>query len=162
MKKSMILCLLCTGFQITVAQLKTTPVCPTFTVDVLEGTVNDLYSRSTMGEIKTFFPCFSNVVEETAGAGCGGVFYKDKGINFITERDYIEISDKFKGKLSLPLIGASRNSLFKWLGHPKVKDISWDAFQTKYGTLILYYNKSGKINKLQISNKSTDTIQLCE
>jgi hypothetical protein len=59
-------------------------------------------------------------------------------------------------------MGAGRGSLFKVLGYPKMKDISWDAFQTKFGILILYYNKANKINKLQISYKNTDTIKLCE
>lgn len=148
--------------QIVTAQLKTTPVCPSFTVDILEGTVNDLNTKSTLGEVKTSFPCFTSLVEAATGAACVGVFYKDKNINFFTERGYIEIGEKFKGKLSLPLMGASRSGLFKWLGYPKIKDVSWDAFQTKYGILILYYNKAGKINKFQMSNKSTDTIKLCE
>lgn len=145
------------------AQLKTTTVCPVFKVDVLEGRLNDdLNPKSTAGEIKTIFPCFTEIVEEATATKCSGIFYKDKDIYFYPGRNYIEIRQHFKGKLSLPLIGASRNSLFKWLGHPKIKDISWDAFQTKYGILILYYNKAGKINKLQMSSKSTDTIKLCE
>jgi hypothetical protein len=77
-------------------------------------------------------------------------------------RYYIEIRQNFKGKLSLPLMGASRKSLFKFLGNPKIKDIGWDAFQTAYGTHVLYYNKAGRIYKLQISNKSTETLKLCE
>lgn len=145
------------------AQLKTTTVCPVFKVDVLEGRLNDdLNPKSTAGEIRTIFPCFTEMVEEATATKCAGIFYKDKDIYFYPGRNYIEIRQNFKGKLSLPLIGASRNSLFKWLGHPKIKDSSWDAFQTKYGLLILYYNKAGKINKLQMSSKSTDTIKLCD
>lgn len=148
--------------QAAAAQLKTTPVCPTFSVDVLEGTVNGLNPRSTSGEVKSTFPCFTKAVEETSGYDCGGVFYNDRGISFFTERDYIEISDKFKGKISQPFLGANRNGLFKWLGYPKIKDINWDAYQTKYGILILYFNKAGKVNKMQLSSKTTDTIKLCE
>jgi len=144
------------------AQLKTTTVCPTFSVDLLEGTINGLNAKSTFGEVKTSFPCFTKAVEETTGFECGGVFYTDKGISFFTERDYVEISEKFKGKLAQPLLGAARSSLFKWLGYPKIKDVSWDAFQTKYGILILYYNKANKVNKIQMSSKTTDTIKLCE
>jgi len=145
------------------SQLKTTPVCPTFVVDILDGKVNELFPGSTMGEIKAKFPCYSQIEEETPGSRCGGsIFYKDKDIYFYTGRDYIEIKEKFKGKLSLPLLGANRNSLFKWLGHPKIKDVNWDAFQMAYGTMVLYYNKAGKINKLQISTKSTETLNLCE
>ena len=149
--------------QVAAAQLKTTAACPVFKVDVLEGTFNDdLNLKSTAGEIKTIFPCFSEIADEISGAKCGGIFYKEKGIYFYTSRNYIEIGANFKGKLSLPFMGASRGSLFKWLGYAKIKDINWDAFQTKYGILILYYNKAGKINKLQMSSKSADTIKLCE
>jgi hypothetical protein len=59
-------------------------------------------------------------------------------------------------------MGASRTSLFKWLGNPKIKDVNWDAYTTQYGILILYYTKAGKVNKIQFSTKSTETINLCE
>jgi hypothetical protein len=144
------------------AQLKTTPVCPTFSADVLEGTVNEMYPFSTKGEIEKKFPCYTSTIDETGDSTCGGVFYKDKDISFFTERDYIEIGDHFKGTLSLPLMGASRSGLFKWLGNPHIKDISWDAYQTKYGVLVLYYNKAGKIYKLQMSNKAAESLKLCE
>lgn len=147
----------------TSAQLKTTIKCPVFTVDLLDGKVNDLRSTATVGQIKEKLPCFTGAEAEAATAKCGGgVFYKDRDIYFYTSRDYVEIGPKFKGKLSLPLMGASRSSLYKWLGHAKLKDASWDAFTTAYGILILYYNKAGKVNKIQFSVKSTDTIQLCE
>ncbi|MGC4100765.1 hypothetical protein [Ferruginibacter sp.] len=144
------------------AQLKTTPVCRAFTVDVLEGTVNAEFSPKSSSEaIKTAFPCSTSEVAD-GSVNCNGVFYKDKDISFYTGSNYIEIGEKFKGTLSLPLMGAARNSLFKWLGNPQIKDASWDAFQTKYGILILYYNKAGRVNKLQISTKTTDTIKLCQ
>lgn len=116
-----------------------------------------------MGQIKIKFPCFTSFEEEGTSAKCGaGVFYKDKDIYFYTTRDYVEIGPTFKGKLSIPLLGAPRNGLFKLLGKPQIKDVSWDAFQTAYGVLILYYNKAGKVNKIQFSNQSANTIQLCE
>ncbi len=165
MKKMKISFLLMAGmlsFQLAAAQLKTTPVCPLIVVDILDGKINELYPNSTMGEIKGKLPCFSEALDETAGAKCGGIIsYKDKDIYFYTGRDYIEIRDKFKGKLTVPLMGASRTSLFKWLGHPKIKDVYWDAFQMSYGTLILYY-KAGKVNKLQLSTRSSETLSLCE
>jgi hypothetical protein len=145
------------------AQLKTTKQCPAFTIDILDGKINDLRSTATVGQIKETFPCFSGAEAEAATAKCGGgVFYKDRDIYFYTARDYVEIGPKFKGKLSLPLMGASRGSLFKWLGHAKIKDTNWDAFTTAYGTLIVYYNKLKKVNKIQFSTQSTETIQLCE
>lgn len=89
-------------------------------------------------------------------------FFKDKDIYFFTERNYIEIGEQYKGKISLPLLGAVRGSLFNVLGNPSIKDVSWDAYQTKYGILILYFNKAGNIYKLQMSNRNAATLKLCE
>lgn len=145
------------------AQLKSTPACPAFSVDILEGVINNkLYCTSTSGEVQKLFPCFTQVVEETNGTTCGGVLYKDKDIFFYTERDYIEIGNNFKGKLEPALMGANRAGLFKLLGNPKVKDASWEAYQTKFGTLVLYFDAASKINKIQITTKTTETIKLCE
>lgn len=163
MKNFLFLATCCIFFTDTPAQLKTTALCSTFVVDILAGKVNSIEPEFTQTQIKQSFPCFTSEEAESPASKCGGgIFYKDKDIYFYTGRDYIEIREKFKGKISLPLMGASRNSLFKWLGHPKIKDVSWDAFQTAYGTLILYYTKAGKINKIQFSNKSTETLNLCE
>ena len=148
--------------QLVNAQLKTTPVCPPMTVDVLEGNVNELYIKSNMSDIKKAFPCFSEVVEKDSGNRCVGVFYRDKDISFFTDRGYIEIGENFKGKMNPPYMGAARTSLFTTLGYPVIKDVNWDAFQTKYGIVVVYYNKAGKVNKLQISSKATDVLKLCE
>jgi hypothetical protein len=148
-------------FKMLPAQLKTTPVCPPLVVDILEGKVNGVASDFTPGQIKLALPCFTK--EEPESASCGGaIFYKDKDIYFYTGRDYVEIKEKFKGKLSIPLMGASRTGLFKWLGNPKIKDVGWDAFQTQYGILVLYYNKANKINRIIFSKKSAETISICE
>ena len=149
---------------VTSAQLKTTPKCPDVDIDILDGTVNkNLLPTSTVGQIKLNLPCFTSFEEEGTSAKCGaGVFYKDKDVYFYTTRDYIEIGPAFKGKLSIPLMGAPRNGLFKWLGTAQIKDVNWDAFQTAYGVLILYYNKQAKVNKIQFSTQSAGTIKLCE
>jgi len=142
------------------AQLKTTPVCPPLVVDVLGGHINKLYPRSTLGEIQKALPCETEIVQADS-AKCAGIFYKDKDLYFYPERNYFEIRENFKGKLSLAM-GTGRSSLFQVLGNPKIKDVSWDAFQTVYGTLVLYYDGAGKINKMQISSKSTETLKLCD
>lgn len=145
------------------AQLKAAAVCPTMMVDVLEGTVNNkLYCTSTTGEVQKLFPCFTSVVDETNGTTCGAVIYKDKDIVFYTERDYIEIGSGFKGTVEPALMGVSRAQLFKLLGNPKLKDGTWEAYQTKYGIMILYFDANAKINKIQISSKTADSIKLCE
>ena len=144
------------------AQLKAKTVCPTFDVDVMSGTVNDLYPQSVISEITARLPCATEVIEADSASRCAGVFYKDRGITFFTERRYIEIKEQFRGRMNPALMGASRSSLLKLLGYPKLKDTDWEAFQMGYGTLVLYYNKAGKINKIQISSKTTDAIRLCE
>ena len=145
------------------AQLKTTATCASFTIDILDGKVNDLRATAPVGMIKEKFPCFTTAEVESSTAKCGGgVFYKDRDIYFYTARDYVEIGPKFKGKMSIPLMGAARNGVFKWLGNPRIKDVSWDAYATQYGTLILYFNKANKVIKIQFSTNSTESIQLCE
>jgi hypothetical protein len=159
--KHLISALLLLGLTPAFAQLKTTPVCNTFVVDILDGKVNGVEPDFTSGQVKQTLPCYTS--EETSSSSCGpAVFYKDKDIYFYTGRGYVEIREKFKGKLSIPLMGAARTGLFKWLGHPKIKDVNWDAFETQYGILILYYNKASRVNKIQFSKKSAETIQLCQ
>lgn len=148
------------------AQLKATPVCHSFTVDVLDGSVNNLYPESPPGDIATRLPCFSQIIEEpTASISatvCSGIFYKDKGISFYTYRDYIEIAENFKGTLTLPIMGADRNSLFKWLGLPREKDIAREAYQMRHGILVVYFNDAGRINKLLLSSKSVESLRPCD
>lgn len=153
-----------TSSAVASAQLNTTPKCKEINVDLLDGIINKtLLPTSTVGQIKLNLPCFTSFEEEGTSAKCGGgVFFKDKDIYFYTTRDYIEIGPAFKGKLSLPLMGAPRNGLFKLLGSPQIKDVKWDAFQTAYGVLILYYNSASRVNKIQFSRMSVNTIQLCE
>ena len=146
------------------AQLKTTDQCPVIKIDILEGKVNGtIIPASTVGQIKVLLPCFSGIEEEGTAAKCGaGVFYKDKDLYFFTTRDYIEIGPAFKGLLSIPLLGAQRQGLFKLLGAPQIKDLSWDAFKTAYGVLILYFDKASRVNKIQFSSKAANAIELCE
>lgn len=145
-------------------QLKTTVKCPDFQIDILSGSVNkDIFPNSTMGQIKQHLPCSTGFEKEGDSSKCGGaVFYKDKDVTFYTKRHYIELGPAYKGTLSIPLMGAPRNGLFKWLGDPQMKDANWDAFQTAYGVLILYYNKASKVNKIQFSTENAGTIRLCE
>lgn len=145
------------------SQLKTTTLCPTITVDVLGGKVNDMEPDFTQGQIKKTLPCTTKEEPESSASTCGGLLaYKDKDIYFYTGRNYVEIGPAFKGKLSIPLMGASRTGLFRYLGNAAIKDVSWDAYTTKYGVLILYFNKANKVNKIRFSTESSATINLCE
>ena len=152
-----------TVFSNASAQLKTTVVCPEMVVNILQGHVNGLNPDFTAGQIKKTLPCFTSEIPETDSSKCGGILeYKDQGITFFTGRDYIEINENFKGKLSIPLMGAARGSLFQYLGYPKIKDVDWDAYTTAYGILIVRYNKAGKINMIQFSKRTAETLKLCE
>lgn len=145
------------------SQLKTTKLCPAFSVDILAGKVNGVEPDFTQGQIKSALPCFTQSEEENVSSKCGGLIsYRDKDIYFYTGRDYVEIGPAYKGKLSLPLMGASRNAMFKWFGNPAIKDVKWDAYTTQYGILILYFNSANKVNKIQFSTQSSATINLCE
>ena len=111
MKTLIVLVISIASSVIATAQLKTTPLCKEVNVDLLNGIINkNLLPTSTVGQIKLNLPCFTSFEEEGTSAKCGaGVFYKDKDIYFYTTRDYIEIGPAFKGKLSLPLMGALRS-----------------------------------------------------
>jgi hypothetical protein len=146
---------------VSMAQLKATVACPGFEVDILDGKVNGFKANTIAGQIKNKWPCFSSVTNDSAKCG-EAVYYKDKGITFYTARDYVEIAEGFKGKLSVPLLGAARGSLFKTLGNPRMKDASWDAYQTSYGTLVLHFNKANKVRLIQFSTNGTETLKLCE
>jgi hypothetical protein len=145
------------------AQLKPTTICAGFVVNIMEGNINYLDPDFTSGQIKKALPCYTSEISESDTSACGGLIsYRDNDVYFYTGRDYIEIREKFKGKLSIPLMGASRKGLFNWLGYPEIKDINWEAFQTRYGILILHYNKLNKVNLIQMSKKNAQTIKLCE
>lgn len=144
------------------AQLRSTPYCQPFNIDILDGTVSKLSCTSPFGDIANRLPCYTEVVDELTSGGCGGVFFKDKGVYFHTYRDYIEIKENYTGTISLPLMGANRTLLFKWLGIPKTKDISWESYQMRYGSLVLFFNPEGKVNRIIITSKNAETLRLCE
>jgi hypothetical protein len=163
MKNTILFVLSLAPFFAANAQLKVTPKCTTMTVDVLNGKVNDVKPNFNNEQIKAKLPCYTNEEPENSSSKCGGlVAYNSWDIKFYTGRDYVEIGPNFKGKLTLPLMGGKRGSFFRLLGNPVLKDEGWDAFETQYGCLILYYNGSGKVRMIRFSTKPTDHISLCE
>jgi hypothetical protein len=163
MKKTLLVIFSMATLSGAMAQLTVKSKCPDFVVDILDGKVNGLKANASNADIKAKLPCSTSSEEEGGAAKCGAnVFYKDRDIYFYTQRDYVEIGPKFKGKMTIPLLGAKRGTLFKVLGNPKLKDDKWDAYQTQYGTLVLHYDAAGKINLVQFSTNSTETLSLCE
>ena len=163
MKKLLLLFVLVSCALMGKSQLVAKTKCPDFVVDILDGKVSGIKPSAPDYDIKKLLPCFTGSEADGSSVKCGGgVFYKDKDILFYTDRDYIQIGDKFKGKMTIPLIGAKRGSFFNKLGNPKLSDDGWDAWQMSYGTLILRYNKLGKVYLIQMSTMSMDAIKLCE
>jgi len=163
MKRLIFLLMLTSSVSLSMAQLVTKTKCPDFVVDILDGKVSGIKSSAQDYEIKKALPCFTGAEPDKSTTKCGGgVFYKDKDIYFYTDRDYIQIGEKFKGKLSMPLMGAKRGSFFNKLGNPKLSDDTWDAWQMQYGTLVMHYNKLGRVNLIEMSVKGMDVLSLCQ
>ncbi|MFT3844599.1 MAG: hypothetical protein QM725_06080 [Lacibacter sp.] len=145
------------------AQLKSKDDCGVITVDVYKGWINQAKPNDDPEQIKIKLPCYSLFEKEGNESKCGGgIYYSDKGLTFYMQRDYVVIDEKFKGKMNAALMGAKSTALFTVLGNPKIKDANWEAYQMAYGTMIVYYNTKGLVNKIIISTKTTDDIQLCD
>lgn len=162
MKKYIAMLVLMTGSVAATAQLKVKPDCGVLTVDVHKGWVNEVKPNADPEFMKKKLPCFTLFEKEGNTAACGGgVYFDDKGIRFYTQRDYIVITDKFKGKFTAPVLGLKKTAMFAKYGNPKLKDANWEAYQMAYGIMVVYYNSAATINKVIISTKSTDDIDLC-
>ena len=163
MKSLLILIFLFVSTLTGIAQLTTSKQCPPVSIYILKGTINNVGPNFTPGQIKLALPCFTSEVTEPDSSKCGGLIsYADEDMFFYTGRDYIELREKFKGKMEFPLMGAARSSLFGWLGYPKIKDTKWEAFQTAYGILVLHFNADNKVNLIQFSTKGAESLKLCE
>jgi hypothetical protein len=162
MKYAFLLSLMSALCLFTTAQLKTKPDCGVITVDVYKGWINEAKPNADPEQIKAKLPCFTSFDKEGNESGCGGgVYYDDKGICFYVQRDYVVITDAFKGKFTVPVLGTKSDDLFVRFGNPKMKDANWEAYQMAFGIMIVYYNSKGVINKVVLSTKSTDDIDLC-
>jgi hypothetical protein len=53
----------------------------------------------------------------------------------------------FNVKLTLPILGA---------------DSGWKAYQLQHGIIIVYFDNVSKVNKMQISSRTPETIRVCE
>lgn len=137
--------------------------CGPLTIDILDGKVNKARPDYAPDRIKLELPCFTRSTDESDSARCGGTIeYKDKEICFFTALDYVEIGAGFKGAWTIPVMGAKKGSLFNYLGNPKNKGSNWEAFQTAYGTLLLYFDDAGKVRLVRMSTKTTDLLNFCE
>ncbi len=163
MKRYLAVIVLMAGFFQAKAQLKTKADCGTMYVEIYKGWINEVMPNADPERIKSKIPCFTSFEPEGNESKCGGgIYYADKGLTVYIQREYFLLDEKFKGKMSMPLMGAKQAALFTLLGNPKIKDANWEAYQMSYGTLIIYYNAKKLVNKIIMSTKTTDEIQLCE
>lgn len=163
MKHMLFFIVLLFGFVQAKSQLKVKPECATLVADIYKGTVNGAKPNDDPEQIKLKLPCFTSFQKEGNESKCGGgIYYADKGMTVFIQRDYFLFDQNFKGSFSVKLMGTKQGSLFSMLGNPKLKDANWEAYQMAYGTLILYFNTAKQVNKVIMSTKTTDDIQLCE
>nr|WP_294906054.1 hypothetical protein [uncultured Lacibacter sp.] len=162
MKQSFVILLLLMGSYSLKAQLTVKPDCGILLVDVHKGWINETKPNADPEQIKARLPCFTSAEKEGNTATCGGgVFLDNKGVRYYTLRDYIVITDKFKGKFTVPVLGVKKAAMFPRFGNPKLKDANWEAYTMAYGIMIVYYNTASVVNKVIISTKTTDDISLC-
>lgn len=161
-QKAILAVFICFTTIIGKAQLIAKPECNNIVADIHKGWINEARPNADPEQIKVKLPCFTSFEKEGNESKCGGgIYFADKDFKYLVQRDYIVIGEKFKGKLTLPLMGAKQDALFGWFGNPKLKDANWEAYQMQYGTLIVYFNSKKLVNKIIMSTKSTDEIQLC-
>ncbi len=160
--KLMLSLLLLLSGKFTQAQLQSKPECNTIIADIYKGWINMAAPNADPEQIKTKLPCYTSFEKESNDSKCGGgIYFADKDFKYFTQRDYVVIGEKFKGKFNIPIIGAKRDDLFAWLGNPKLKAEQWEAYQMQYGTLIVYFNSKKLVNKIIMSTKTTEFIDLC-
>lgn len=135
------------------AQLKAKPSCGEFSVDILNGTVDNAKPDFVLEQIKAKFPCFTSEDQEATGKCGSALFYTDKDIKFYVKRQYIEIGPAFKGKLSIPVMGAARGSLFKYFGNPKVKDTAGMHFKPNTARWYFIITAQAKLTSFSSAQK---------
>lgn len=131
-----------------------------------KGTLNKLKPTASMADIKAKLPCFTGDTEEGSSFNCGGgVFYLKNDFFFYSGRDYIEFRKKFNGKLSIDLLGKTREEIVKILGEPARKDTEGSEeaylFKKKYGSLRVSFGSDEKVRVVAIHAQQPADVKLC-
>ncbi len=142
--------------------------CDNIVVNLKKGTINKLKPIATQEEVKAALPCSTGDTEEGGEFNCGGgVFFLDNDFFFYTDTDYVEIRKKFKGKLSIPVLGLTKAAATAKLKMGKAIRIEKQAdgredifFKTTYGCLRLELAK-GKVVTVAIHASKAKDIELC-
>lgn len=142
--------------------------CDNITVDLKKGTINKLKPTASQDEVKTTLPCSTGDTEDGSDFNCGGgVFFLDNDFFFYTGKDYVEFREKFKGKLSTPVLGLTKAAaiaklkLGKAIRTLKQEDGRVDLFfKTTYGCVRLEL-AAGKVVTVAMHAAKAKDVELC-
>jgi hypothetical protein len=142
--------------------------CDSIVVNLKNGTINKLKPSASQDEVKAALPCSTGDTEDGSDFNCGGgVFFLDNDFFFYTGNDYIELREKFNGKLSTPVLGLKKNvaiaklKMGKAIRTVKQQDGKEDLFfKTTYGCVRLQIEK-GKVKILAIHGMPAKKVVLC-
>lgn len=136
-----------TSLQSLKAQDATANSCDQLYLDFEKGTLNGVSGAATMEEVKQFFPCFTGETEENmGGSNCGGgVFYLNHDFFIYTGRDYINVRNKFKGKLTTPILGKASSEALSAMGEPDSSFVYTDEFFGEETTYLQYAKDWGTL-----------------
>jgi hypothetical protein len=141
--------------------------CNNLFADLKNGTINKVKPTASQQKVKAALPCFTGDSEEGGDFNCGGgVFFLKHGFFFYTGKDYIEIRENYKGKLSIPVLGLTKDMAIAKLKMGKVirtETVNEEEvifFKTIYGCLWLKLVE-GKVVNVVISSKQVSDAELC-
>lgn len=142
--------------------------CDNIMVNLKQGTINKLKLTASQDEVKAALPCSTGDTEEGSDFNCGGgVFFLNNSFFFYTGKDYVEFRQKFKGKLSVAVLGVTKLAAIAKLklGKPirteKQEDGREDLFfKTTYGCIRLELAK-GKVVTVAMHAVKAKEVELC-
>lgn len=159
--------ILCLLLVLAFVQRGMAQTCDNLVADLKKGTLNGLKPKASQADVKKHFPCFTGDSEEGGDFNCGGgVFFLNHDFFCYTGNDYIEIRKKFKGKLSVPVLGLSQAAAVQQLGLGKVvrqeehSGKTYVFLKTRYGCLVLTL-EDDVVLKVGMYAKPAKSVELC-
>ena len=151
---------------------RTTPLvhteCDSLYFDLDTGMINAVSPMLSQMDIKEWFTCYTSWTPDGSSKDCGGaVFYNNHGFNYYTFQNYVEVTTKFKGKLSQPLLGISKAQLRTLYQDPKLTAFQkeeyadFDFFQVSYGCLGVKY-ENDTVKKVSAHFTPCENVLICK
>ncbi len=131
--------------------------CPKLIFDLEAGTMNGLKPTASQDEIVAAIPCVSSITEEGSKFNQGGgVFYTAKKFYVYTAEDYMQIRERYWGKVTPDLEEASRDRVLSHYGMPNETAAKGTRiYYTKpYGCLQFMFGKDGIVSRISIHSVS--------